>query len=519
MIVGNIHVVLFVVVRGGLTTNGIILIVGFRDYNLPSIKLNSQRNQIRKNWIKPDRSGKLNKLYIVLLAIISVYITTLYAPYQQDDGFIYYSYAQNIAHGNGYCFNPGDHINATTSPLYTLLLAGSHKITGVELPTIGVIVTGVGLFLMALFLFLLLPSPNKYFAPIIMMLFPTLYNAVGMEVTLAFASGLATIYCYLQCKHNTAALLAAISILLRPDLAALVAVLLIHNLIVNKKTPTLKMTIIFIATLLPWLIFSYLYFGSIVPDSITAKIDKGISSALDPSPWGFISALVEYSIYRSVALKNVIVALLSIFSLVYVVGIKKMSQQSHIIVAWILLYTFVYGFILHTLAFSWYYCIYSILFPVIICDVCFNFKTKFKAGVYISCTFVAIILFSFVLKKNKNGVEWKPSAYKSFAYAIEPNKRLACAEIGCLRYYYKDGEIVDLYGLATKGVRVLFSTGDHKAIYNLTDPDYVILYQKPPQIPPSGSDAVQTEAWFKERYQKNMILQVGWRTIVLYKKR
>ncbi|MEW6648986.1 MAG: hypothetical protein AB1453_02220 [Chloroflexota bacterium] len=43
--------------------------------------------------------------------------------FTQDDTFITYRYARNIARGYGFVYNPGEGVLGTTTPLYTLLLA------------------------------------------------------------------------------------------------------------------------------------------------------------------------------------------------------------------------------------------------------------------------------------------------------------------------------------------------------------------------------------------------------------
>lgn len=56
-------------------------------------------------------------------AIVVLFMLIGYWPIQQDDSYIFYSYARNLANGYGYVFNIGERVNATMSPLYTILLA------------------------------------------------------------------------------------------------------------------------------------------------------------------------------------------------------------------------------------------------------------------------------------------------------------------------------------------------------------------------------------------------------------
>src|SRR5262245_7713115 len=43
--------------------------------------------------------------------------------YSLDDSWIYATYAKNVATGQGYAFNPGEHVAGATGPLYVYLLA------------------------------------------------------------------------------------------------------------------------------------------------------------------------------------------------------------------------------------------------------------------------------------------------------------------------------------------------------------------------------------------------------------
>ena len=74
--------------------------------------------------------------------------------YSLDDSWIYAVYARNLATGQGYSFNPGEHVAAATGPLYVFLLAGLYvlardvvlpaKLLGVEDRALGMAVQAGG---------------------------------------------------------------------------------------------------------------------------------------------------------------------------------------------------------------------------------------------------------------------------------------------------------------------------------------------------------------------------------------
>jgi hypothetical protein len=65
-------------------------------------------------------------LIVVFSALIIAALTIAFWSYTQDDVFITYTYSRNIAQGQGFVFNPGERVQGTTTPLYTLLMTGVY---------------------------------------------------------------------------------------------------------------------------------------------------------------------------------------------------------------------------------------------------------------------------------------------------------------------------------------------------------------------------------------------------------
>src|SRR3989442_14592594 len=62
------------------------------------------------------------------------------AVYQVDDAYIVYRYASNLAHGQGFVFNPGERVEGVTCFLWTLLLA-PWAAAGLRLPVVAPVLT------------------------------------------------------------------------------------------------------------------------------------------------------------------------------------------------------------------------------------------------------------------------------------------------------------------------------------------------------------------------------------------
>src|SRR3978361_1210781 len=86
------------------------------------------------------------RLRIALVALLTVVLGYVFRSQQLDDALIYAKYIRNALLGQGLVFNPGEHVNALTSPLYAYaVLAGAWVAHGhVLVATAGL--SGVFLF-------------------------------------------------------------------------------------------------------------------------------------------------------------------------------------------------------------------------------------------------------------------------------------------------------------------------------------------------------------------------------------
>jgi hypothetical protein len=75
--------------------------------------------------------------YILIPVAVAVGTGILFASStygtQDDDGYIFYQYARNLAGGHGLSFNPGEVSYGTTSLLWVLLLAAVHRLLGMDI--------------------------------------------------------------------------------------------------------------------------------------------------------------------------------------------------------------------------------------------------------------------------------------------------------------------------------------------------------------------------------------------------
>jgi arabinofuranosyltransferase len=214
---------------------------------------------------------------ILFFAAIAVRMVVFFVThYAVDDAFITFRYAANIALGNGFVYSLGERVLGTSTPLFTLLIAAFNLI-GISSITTALLInlTAAGLTTVILYhwsqhldlgRFATLPA-------VIYIVFPrsVICDIAGMETalfTLLITSGLYLLYTR---KHLAAITVASLAAITRPEGWALLALVLAVTIFRDRRQLLLKaIPVLLIAG--NWLLFAYLYFGSIVPNSLTAKM-------------------------------------------------------------------------------------------------------------------------------------------------------------------------------------------------------------------------------------------------------
>jgi hypothetical protein len=195
-----------------------------------------------------------------------------------DDSYITFRYSQRLSDLGSLSWNNGvQPVMGTTTVLWTILLSGLH--------TLGLTIEGAALGLTTLLVFLLLSSllilgerifhdqgvANRRLITTALIAIVALHVPVRVSL---FSGMETTLYCLLvvRCLVSLSSapvltgLYAGLAALTRPDGVLLLLIGLIYSR--DKRLPVL---LSFLATTLPWGIYSFLTFGQILPDSIAAK--------------------------------------------------------------------------------------------------------------------------------------------------------------------------------------------------------------------------------------------------------
>ena len=219
-------------------------------------------------------SGRLGAIFVVtvLVRLAFYYLTGFTA----DDAFITFRYADNIATGLGFVYNAGQPVQGTTTPLFTYLIS-LFRLIGIPPITAALFLSSIasGATAMLIYKFALSLRFTRWaILPVIFyILWPRSLPAEtsGMETALFTLLVTAAFYCRHRGLDIYAVGMATLSSVTRPE-GLLVLVLVVAANIYENRSRWLAYVVIPLMILGPWLIFAQLYFGSVLPNSVAAKL-------------------------------------------------------------------------------------------------------------------------------------------------------------------------------------------------------------------------------------------------------
>lgn len=220
----------------------------------------------------------------LVIFLLAIFARVVPCPRTVDDAYITFRYARNLLAGDGFVFNSGERVLGTTTPLFTLLLAAVGLFTGgahAPFPEIALGLSAIADGFAAILLLKLgqwLGAPWAGAAAALAWAiapFSVTFAIGGLETSFCIFVLLATCWAYLEKRYPLGALLAALSLLTRPDALLLVIPLAVDRVLLaprrGEPRPQRNEIILFALPLLAWAIFAWLYFGSPIPQSLLAK--------------------------------------------------------------------------------------------------------------------------------------------------------------------------------------------------------------------------------------------------------
>lgn len=219
-----------------------------------------------------------------------------------EDALITFRYARNMALGKGFVFNEGQRVLGTTTPLLAMILAATALVTGIEaIPQVATVFlmlasVGAGLLLFDTLKRLELPAGVSLGAAALYFLNPDMLwvSTGGMETPLVLFLMSASLHGLVSERPVMSSTSLCLLPLTRPDSLVWCGVLgafLVAQ--APRRLPSLLLPFAVIAV--PWLAFSWWYFGTPVPHSVVAKSTIGANGVFfNRLRWESVRTFMEW---------------------------------------------------------------------------------------------------------------------------------------------------------------------------------------------------------------------------------
>lgn len=314
-------------------------------------------------------------LIIAIVGIMALAIGMRLLPGARtiDDAFITFRYSRNILEGNGFVYNLGSRVMGTTTPLFTLLMALiGGALNGRDFPQYAIGVSALADALTAGLLVWIMARTFRSRWPAILLgilwaIAPmsVTFAVGGMETSVVILWMVAAFAAFLADRRLLVGVFAGLGLLTRIDTLLWVGPLLAWQaLLVIREAPRgarllrglpWRTWIAFGAVLLPWLIFSFAYFGTIIPRSVTAKTavyNLPPGTALTTTIQNYITPFFENESFGPVGA----MAGMAVYLVLYATGAVFSVRRDRRLLPWAaypFLYAAAFG-IANPLIFRWY---------------------------------------------------------------------------------------------------------------------------------------------------------------------
>lgn len=426
-----------------------------------------------------------------------------------DDSYITYRYAINILNGYGFTYNPGEAVQGTTTPLYTLWMVFLGFIFGgayANFPLLSLISNAI---FDAFTCYLIIQIGRQLNAKIAGYATSAVWAVAPYSVTFAIG-GLETslyiflctlfIYAFITNHNKTLFITGALSLLTRPDAILLLAPVALHyfiKLVKKKERISLQNVLLALIPLLLWYGFAWITFGSPFPHSVQAKM---VAYRLEP--FSALIRLIQH--YATPFLEHLtfsnywIAAGIIIYPFIFWTGARKSVYTNINSISWFIypwLYMLVFS-IPNPLIFRWYLTpplppyIFGILygFEIILEKLSSRFRIK---SLQILLPFLLIVILpvasslrGWQLKQDHGPNRPAPSMawikleelYQNAAQLISPHilerQTIAAGDVGVIGYF-SGAHILDTVGLNSEQAL---------RYYPLDNKYYVINYAIAPDL-------------------------------------
>ncbi|MFZ2015428.1 MAG: hypothetical protein WAV00_16535 [Nocardioides sp.] len=416
-----------------------------------------------------------------------------------DDPWILYRYANNLASGNGWSFNPGvSEANAVTSPLMVLLIAALIKASFSAL-TASSLLFLIGMWAAAHFAFLTFRLAGKSIAGAIaaalILSSPWLTALRGMESALLLGATSIALWAMMADRSWVTGVALGVAILARPDAIVLTAFSLAILTSRRRMLPWRELSAL-VAVVLPWLVYSQLAFHSLLPSTLAAKQAQRDSGY----PWaGLTRTFVSMTVMHGSAGTFLICAALASGGLVIMIWCERQPWPLVPLVMASAASFILYEFVLGIAGYPWYAAtvIYS-SFLLIALTLDFVARQSFRLRIGVLAVAVGLVI------AGLSNPYQMPSERRDEATVArwlrghaKPHSTVAGAEIGQLGFVSRM-RVVDYLGLLDPRADSHIRRGDWDWWVAADHPDYWVT-SRSHSFPPDA--LVLKSQSFKDNYQ------------------
>lgn len=397
-----------------------------------------------------------------------------------DDALITLRYAQNLLAGNGWIYNLGEAVNATTSPLHVMVVTAIGACLGGDLLSALPLAFALPLLASVAMVWSLLRPSGRIPAVIggmLMATTPRLYTTMGMESTLLFACALAACMQSARGRHRAAGLLGGVAVLARPD-AGLLVLLLAWRALRTGRRHGLGLLLGAGAVVLPWSVFAACRFGSPLPNTLAIKLAQRHLFKDPPiflhGAWHEVWLADEHGLGLG---PKVLVCLFAL-----AVGLLAWRAREHVAEALLVAFA---G--LHFACYAWfdlppYHWYYALALGAATLAVAAGFGMAWRTQRPVP-TLAAVVLSTWLIAAAMPDLLAPRPTRENYRQAGQWLARntpsdcsIAAADIGILGFHAWPRTIVDMQGLATPGGAGAIAGGDTGWWFPKHRPDYVVVH-------------------------------------------
>ncbi len=467
--------------------------------------------------IMPLAKFRREHILIVLVMAFTFFAHVLPSPRTIDDAFITFRYSRNIVSGEGFVYNPGVHTLGTTTPLYTLLMSGISALTGgQDYPWYALTVNALADACTAALLLLIVKrlTGNLWMGALVGALWAispvsVTFAVGGMETSLNILWLIVTFYCFLIKRPVWMGVFIGLAFLTRIDTLIFTGLLLLYQLgetwlstagkPLSERIPW-RVWLAALLVVLPWVLFAWAYFGSPVPNSISAKSVAYILPPGSAFAQLFRAYIVPFSEFQLVGSLGVMI-LTALYGGLTLVGLLYIFRKQPRFIP-LVIYPWVYMLVFsvaNPLIFRWYTAppLPALMITLIagvwaLVEAVETARPTWRAGTIAAAVLAlfwgAASLSGWVMQPDHGPTRPAPQMawhqielyYQRIGtelreeYGVTPASRVASGDIGAIGYF-SGATIIDTVGLVTPELSVYYPINPTLIV---PDQNYAI----PPQL-------------------------------------